>query len=163
MLVTIKANLENRRYNFAMHYRHTQPGTLTKIILSLSIVFCFVVAAINQLMSPVAYSMYGMIALLIGIGWLFGSLTVEVDDEELRHWFGPGFWKKSYSLHEIESAEHVRNSWIFGWGIRLTPHGWLYNVSGLDAVQVHLRSGRKFRIGTDDPQGLLASILQETT
>jgi hypothetical protein len=90
--------------------------------------------------------------------WLFGSLTVEVDDEELRHWFGPSFWKKSYQLLDIESSTVVRNSWFWGWGIRLTPNGWLYNVSGLDAVQLQLRSGRKLRIGTDDPQGLVEAI-----
>jgi hypothetical protein len=99
-----------------------------------------------------------MCGLFLFLTWLFGSLTVEVDDEELRHWFGPGFWKKSYQLLDIESATVVRNSWIYGWGIRFTPHGWLYNVSGLDAVQLQLRSGRKLRIGTDDPQGLIEAI-----
>jgi len=94
--------------------------------------------------------------------WLFSSLTVEISDEELYHYFGPGFWKKTYLLSEIETVTQVRNSWIFGWGIRLTPHGWLYNVSGLDAVQIELRSGRKVRIGTDDPGGLL-SALRHTT
>jgi hypothetical protein len=52
----------------------------------------------------------------------------------------------------------VRNKWWYGWGIRLTPHGWLFNVGGLDAVELELASGRKFRIGTDEPQGLLNAI-----
>jgi hypothetical protein len=99
-----------------------------------------------------------MILIFVVLTWLFGSLTIEVDGEELCHYFGPGFWKKTYLLSDIELVEQVRNSWIFGWGIRLAPHGWLYNVSGLDAVQIQLRSGRKFRIGTDDPQGVISAI-----
>ena len=141
-----------------MQYSHTQSGTLLKVILSVSVVFCFVMVAVNQSASAIAFTLYGMIALLVCLTWLFSSLTVEVDGEELRHYFGPGFWKKTYLLEDIESIKQVRNSWIFGWGIRITPHGWLYNVSGLDAVQIQLRSGRKFRIGTDDPQGVISAI-----
>lgn len=126
----------------------------------MSIALCLVIAGINGWNAPVGYSLYGVVLLLVVLLLLFGSLTVEVEDEELKHWFGPGFWKKAYALQDIESVKQVRNSWIFGWGIRITPHGWLYNVSGLDAVQVQVRSGRKFRIGTDDPQGLFDAISQ---
>jgi hypothetical protein len=35
----------------------------------------------------------------------------------------------------------------------------LYNVSGLDAVELRLKSNAVRRIGTDDPQGL-ANVLQ---
>jgi hypothetical protein len=34
----------------------------------------------------------------------------------------------------------------------------LYNVSGLDAVQLKLKSGETRHIGTDDPQGLAAAL-----
>jgi hypothetical protein len=141
-----------------MKYSHTQQGTLIKVIMFMTMVLCLVIAGLNQFTSIVAISLYGVIATLIVLRWLFGSLTVVIDDEELRHYFGPKFWKKSYQLQEIEAVKQVRNSWIFGWGIRLTPHGWLYNVSGLDAVEIKLRSGRKFRIGTDDPQGIVDTI-----
>lgn len=36
--------------------------------------------------------------------------------------------------------------------------GRLYNVSGLDAVELRLKSGEVRRIGTDDPQGLSAVL-----
>ena len=52
----------------------------------------------------------------------------------------------------------VRNKWIYGWGIRRLPGGWMYNVWGLDAIELDLVSGKRFRIGTDDPDGLLAAI-----
>ena len=126
--------------------------------MGFGVVFCFVVAMTSGTQPWVQVVLLCACVLLLFMTWLFGSLTVEVDEEELRHWFGPGFWKKSYQLLDIESAKVVRNSWFWGWGIRLTPHGWLYNVSGFDAVQIQLRSGRTFRIGTDYPQGLFEAI-----
>ena len=126
--------------------------------MGFGVVFCFVVAMTSGTQPWVQVVLLCACVLLLFMTWLFGSLTVEVDEEELRHWFGPGFWRKTYMLQDIESANVVRNSWFWGWGIRLTPNGWLYNVSGLDAVQLQLRSGRKLRIGTDDPQGLVEAI-----
>ena len=141
-----------------MQYEHTQHATLIKNIMRTMILLCLIIAGVNQFVTPVALSLYGIILIFAVLTWLFGSLTIEVHVEELCHYFGPGFWKKTYLLSDIESIKQVRNSWIFGWGIRITPHGWLYNVSGLDAVQIQLRSGRKFRIGTDDPEGLINAI-----
>jgi len=145
-----------------MHYKHTQPGTLLRWILGLSLITTFGMAIYFTTLPNLpewTWFSFGVVPIIIFLcAWLFGSLTVQIEDGELSHWFGPGFWKKSYQLVDIESATAVRNSWIFGWGIRLTPHGWLYNVSGLDAVQIELRSGRKLRIGTDDPKGLVEAI-----
>ena len=37
-------------------------------------------------------------------------------------------------------------------------HGWLFNVSGVQAVEICLRSGRKYRMGTDEPERLADAI-----
>jgi len=89
---------------------------------------------------------------------LFSILTVEVDGEEVSVRFGVGLIRKRFPLSEIESHSAVRNPWYYGWGLRRTPIGWLYNVSGLEAVEITLKDGRKIRIGTDDPTGLDAAI-----
>jgi hypothetical protein len=34
----------------------------------------------------------------------------------------------------------------------------LYNVSGTNAVEIKLRSGRRFRIGTDEPEALARAL-----
>jgi hypothetical protein len=52
----------------------------------------------------------------------------------------------------------VKNQWWWGWGIRLIPGGWLYNVSGLDAVELKMKNGRVYRIGTDEPRKLAEFI-----
>jgi hypothetical protein len=49
----------------------------------------------------------------------------------------------------------VRNRWWWGWGIRRIGRGqWLFNVSGLDAVELSMKNGKTYRIGTDEPQRL---------
>ena len=137
-------------------YRHTQVGTLTLLFLG---------GGILLVASPMA--IYGfhwgvmgaVLALLIAMG-LFSTLTVEMARGYLIARFGPGVVRKRFPLQEIASFRVVRNPWYYGWGIRLTPHGWLYNVSGCLAVELKTRSGKKYRIGTDDPEGL-ASALRE--
>ena len=34
----------------------------------------------------------------------------------------------------------------------------MYNIAGRDTVELELQSGNVFRIGTDDPDGLLAAL-----
>ena len=97
-----------------------------------------------------------VIALLVGA--FFSSLTITIDDTTLRAAFGPGWITKSVPIGEIASARPVPVRWWYGWGIRLTPHGGLYNVSGWDAVEIALRNGRRFCLGTDQPGELVHAI-----
>jgi len=91
---------------------------------------------------------------------LFASLTVVVGDAAVFVRFGPGLIRRSFALTDIRAVRTVRNRWYYGWGIRLLPRGWLYNVSGLDAVEIELADGRAHRIGTDEPEALAAAIQQ---
>ena len=89
---------------------------------------------------------------------LFYRLRITIEDETLRASFGPGIIRGRVRLAEIVGCEPIRIRWCYGWGIHLTPRGWLYNVSGFDAVAITLRDGRKFAFGTDDPHRLTAAI-----
>lgn len=90
---------------------------------------------------------------------LFYCLTIELGERTITVKFGMGIIRKTISIEDIERARCVRNKWWYGFGIRLTPHGWLWNVSGLDAVEIHYKdSHNRFRIGTDDCQKLKAEI-----
>ena len=89
----------------------------------------------------------------------FHALTVEITRAEIKLSFGVGFIRKRFPIGRIVDAQVVRNRWYYGWGIRWTPHGWLFNVSGLDAVQIGLDDGHSYRIGTDEPLRLQAAIL----
>jgi hypothetical protein len=95
-------------------------------------------------------------------GMVFTTLTIRVDGERLSWQFGGGLVRKSVALAEIASAEPTRTSWVEGWGIHLTTRGWLYNVSGRDAVLVTLRDGKRFLLGTDEPAVLAAALRHKT-
>ncbi len=102
---------------------------------------------------------FGAILALTAITILvFGWLTVQVTNESLQLRFGIGLVRRRWAIADLRSAKAVRNPWYYGWGIRYTPHGWLFNVSGLDAVEIELASGRRYRIGTDQPEELLRAI-----
>jgi hypothetical protein len=99
-----------------------------------------------------------VLALLAAVAVLFCTLTVQVRGEELRFFFGPRLIRRRFTRREIVSAEPVRNEWHYGWGIRFTAFGWLFSVSGLDAVEIVLDSGKRVRIGTDEPRELADAI-----
>ena len=46
---------------------------------------------------------------------------------------------------------------------RRTQLGWMFNVSGLDAVELSLASGARFRIGTDRPGEVMVALGRVTT
>jgi hypothetical protein len=134
-------------------YKHTQIGYLVLVVMLVAALGIFGLAP----RGPLAVTLIVAIVLLIS-AVLFASLTVEVGDGELRFYFGPGFWRKRFPLTDIAAADVTRSSWWEGWGIRITPRGMLYNVSGTSAVEITLRSGKGFRIGTDEPEALEQAI-----
>jgi len=88
----------------------------------------------------------------------FSTLTVSLDDSYLKIQFGSGLISKKFSLRDIESCLVVKNPWYYGWGIHLSPHGWLFNVSGLHAVEIRMKTGSKYRIGTNAPVELEKAV-----
>jgi hypothetical protein len=85
---------------------------------------------------------------------VFSKLTIKIDGDTLKACFAMGLICKKVPLAELAPCEPIRIRWWYGWEIHLTPYGWLHNVSDLDAVAITLRAGRKFALGTDDPQAL---------
>jgi len=63
-------------------------------------------------------------------------------------------------LDEIASVKTVKNHWYYGWGIRLIPHGWLFNVSGFEAIEIVMKNGKVYRIGTDEAEKLMAAVIR---
>lgn len=96
--------------------------------------------------------------LMIMALYLFNSLIVKINPEKILVAFGSGLIRKNITISTIKSAEKVRNKWYYGFGIRLIPGGQMYNVAGLDAVELKLTNGRAFRIGTDELDKLMAVI-----
>ena len=136
------------------YYRHTQFGTTLVATLLIGIVIAAVIFS-NYDRNPLV--LLAIVILTIGIV-LFYSLRVEIREGIIQCRFGCGLIKKKFQLAEITEAQTVTNKWYYGWGIKRTPHGWLFNVSGRHAVEISLRSGKKYRIGTDEPERLVEAI-----
>jgi hypothetical protein len=137
-------------------YEHTQIGHV--IIWSLLAIIVIgsggFIASSFRREPTVIVSMILLVCLV-----LFYKLRITIDDQTLCASFGAGIIRKRIRLAEIVGCEPIRIRWWYGWGIHLTPCGWLYNVSGFNAVAITLRDGRKFALGTDDPHGLTTAIL----
>jgi hypothetical protein len=95
---------------------------------------------------------------LVGSGVIFSTLTITVDNERLAWHYGAGLFRKSVPLSEIVAAEPTTTVRLEGWGIHLTTRGWLYNVAGRRAVLVSLRGGKRFMLGTDEPDALVQAL-----
>lgn len=137
-------------------YHHTQVGYLILTVDMLGIIIIAIVLA----MAGINIIAIVVLILVAIAGILFSSLTATIYENDLEIRFGPGLVKKIFRLQDIESVRSVRNKWFYGWGIRMTPHGWLYNVSGFSAVEIKLRTGKTYRIGTNEPQELEEAIRQ---
>ena len=65
---------------------------------------------------------------------------------------------KKIQLDDIERYQAVKNPWYYLLGIRYTPRGWLFAVSGYSAVELEMKSGKYYRIGTDEPEKLIKAL-----
>ena len=137
------------------NYKHKQVGTLVLVSMGVVLAASLLGWILEADARPLLGSVFVVILLLMV---LFGTLTTEVSKESVRVAFGFGLIRRTIALSRIESVTAVRNRWYYGWGIRLTPHGWLFNVSGFDAIELQFASGKKFRIGTDEPQALVKAL-----
>jgi hypothetical protein len=135
-----------------MRYRHTQVGYWMAAAL---VALAAIIAARMQ-----SLTIFGVMCLVTTLASaLFGTLTVIVDDSAVQVRFGPvSLLRERIALADVTHARAVRNSPLYGWGMRYIPHGRLWNVWGLDAVELQLRTGTRFRIGTDEPQALLQAL-----
>jgi hypothetical protein len=135
-------------------YRHTQVGTV--ILVPLAIPAVAMLSAV--LAGAPRMPLFALAGLFVLLSFLFGSMTGAVDGAAVSIRFGIGLIGRNFALADIRAVRAVRNEWYHGWGIRLLPRAWLYNVSGLDAVELEMANGKVHRVGTDEPGALAAAI-----
>lgn len=148
-------------------YKHTQIGYLILVVtLAVLVLFAWVyITARAELPSYDSGTNFAVTAIMVLILFIlvsFSSLTVMLDERYLKIKFGYGIFRKSFLLNEVASAKVVKNHWYYGWGIRgwFWPYMWIYNVSGFDAVEITLKNGKIYRVGTDEPKELKIAIKQ---
>jgi hypothetical protein len=148
-------------------YKHTQIGYMM-IIVTLAMLVLFAWAQITARAEPPSvdsgtnFAITALMALILFVLASVTTLTTSIDEKYFQVKFGYGIFRKSFLLSEIVSAKQVKNHWYYGWGIRfwLWPKMWIYNVSGFNAVEIIMKNGKVYRIGTDTPSELEVAIKQ---
>lgn len=138
------------------NYMHKQIGYF------LIVIYSFVLAIVTYYILLSGFDRIALLvmAIMAVVLVLFATLTVEIDEEFLKIRFGIGLIQKKFDLCKIQSCSIVKIRWYDGWGIHWTPRGWLYNVSGFDAVEIIMENGKKYLIGTDVPDELEKAVSQ---
>jgi hypothetical protein len=137
-------------------HRFTQFGTVSVAIMGPIFVFCLVLLLKSGSRDPNEAFVLGFVALTMLICLLiFYKLTIVIDDGYFSFSLGLGLISKKYPIGEIKSCTPVKNFFLTGIGIRMLPNGWLYNVSGLGAVELSFKNKKSIvRIGTNDPEAV---------
>lgn len=98
-------------------------------------------------------------AILALVMLVLGRLEIELRRDSLCWRFGWLGWPRwRVPLSDIVAVEPARSRWREGWGIRFTREGMLYNSHGTQAVRLTLRSGRRLRLGSQEPQQLIRAL-----
>ena len=148
-------------------YKLTQIGYLM-LVVTLAVLVLFAWVYITALAEPPSvdsgpnFAVSAIMVLILFILASFATLTASIDENYLRVKFGYGIFARKFVLNQIASVQAVKNRWYYGWGIRLWlwPKMWIYNVSGFDAVEITMKNGKVYRIGTDVPEELETAIKQ---
>ena len=121
-------------------------------------VYLFVTGAGDR---PLTLTWFILISGLLLLTWLlFFGMTTEVSNETIIVSFGLGLIRKRIPISRVASAESVRSPWYYGWGIRLIPNGMMYNIDGLESVELRFKDSRRiFRIGSKRPNDLKREIV----
>ena len=141
-----------------MNYKHTQIGYLLIFVL-LAVILYFGIFLKLAGLDPILVAFLFLILFFLAS---FVSLKVTVNEKHLRIKFGYGIFTKRFELEKIVSVKAVKNAWYHGWGIRIWfwPYLWIYNISGFDAVEIKMKNGKRYRVGTDEPKKLESALIQ---
>ena len=136
-------------------YQHRQIGYVI-LAITLLVIGIFISFSALNFAEALPLSVMGIVILIL---LNFSTLTVHVNQKEIKLHFGPGLIRKRISLDEVRNYQVVSQPWYWGYGIRLFPGGVVWNVSGHQALEVVYHDGSRFRIGTDDPEGLNQALI----
>ncbi|MEI8349899.1 MAG: hypothetical protein WCI77_07075 [Candidatus Omnitrophota bacterium] len=138
-------------------YKHTQTGWVMIVCLVAALLFILP----GSLNADSVVGIFLASAILMSL-FIFVSLTVSVTAGHINVVFGIGLIQMRIKISEVVSLGIVKNKWWYGFGIHgWWGKGWLLNVSGLSAVELKIKNGMVYRIGTDEPQKLNDAIQEK--
>jgi len=145
-----------------MNYKETQYGWFIIIIFFLIILFIFFSYSEQWGSRPIPkipfLIMDGLFILLLA---LFYKMVVRIEDKMILIIYGIGFIKIKLKPERVIGVESFKAPWYWGIGIRMTPKGWLYSLSGFKSVMIKYKIKeikKTTLIGTPNPEQLKAAI-----
>ena len=112
----------------------------------------------KSLFDEIAFSMCMSVGLLLLVYLM--RLETNIDQKGIRLYFFP-FVKKEFLFEDIEEIEVLDYGFIGGWGIRFwTKYGTTFNIKGCMGLRIVLKNGKKYLIGTQNPEKL-KEVLQQ--
>ncbi len=141
------------------HYTNRQDSPVFWVPLLPAVVFLIGgLASVPE--TVVVILCFSLSALMTFFAFAFTWLQTSDHGDHLLVSFGPlSILRRRVSYDRVRAVRRDRSRLIEGWGIRRGPRGWIWNIWGREVVELDLDKGR-LRIGTDDPEGLLA-LLQD--
>lgn len=129
-------------------------GVILYTMLGCIVLMVILMLTVHETDMPVMF--LGLVIPVLSLATLlFYDLTVVVTREKVAFRFGIGLIRRYYSISDIESCSAVTNRWWHGWGIHFVGNTTVYNVSGMDAIELTFKgTRRKVRIGTNEPEKL---------
>lgn len=96
--------------------------------------------------------------------FVLARLRTEVREDGVHVRFSPFHLReRSFRLDALARVEAVEYNPLLeygGWGIRIGPRGWAYNVSGRLGVRLTFTDGRTLLIGSEKPEALADAVAE---
>jgi len=89
---------------------------------------------------------------------LFFSLTIVIDEQKLRWYYGFGIISKDVELSQIVETSAYKTKWYQGIGIRMLSDGWLYNASVGQAIKITLADRKNIYLGCKNVDALQQAL-----
>lgn len=129
------------------------------LVVTLIVATLFVWTYLTARAEPPSYdsgnnlAVTSLMALIIFILASFVSFQTIIDEQYLLIKFCCGIYQKKFLLNQIVSVDTLKNPSHFGWiiGIWLWPKGFI-------VVEIKLKNGKKYLIGSTEPDILKQAI-----
>jgi hypothetical protein len=146
--------------------RFTQYGIFPIIIFGILLVL-FSLKSYNLGFLETTGLLYaGLSALMLLCVLLLYKIVIEIDENKISFKFGIGLFGRSYLISDIISCTSVSCSLLNEVGIRKTANGWLYNIAGVNAIELRFEDTKSvIRIGinkSSEIASLVSDLIKKT-
>lgn len=140
--------------------KFTQFGTFYVIVILPIFIFSLIMLFMKGFDNFVMGAVFSVLAVSLLICLLiFYKISIYINETYISFKLGIGLVSKKYLIADIKSCKPVKNEPLFGIGIKIIPNGMLYNVSGLQAIELTFKNRKsKIRIGTNQPEEIASTI-----